>query len=128
MKTLSTALISLLFSPWILASGAVADEYYSKDIFRAIEEARYRTHHYDYSGALRYNRTTSQSIQLPRLLNQEMAQTIIETPDMVDNVVADTSSSSLNLDTSSATPDSVRMLNSPTSINTNASDVSVIIR
>ncbi|WP_430460106.1 hypothetical protein ACQUQU_12905 [Thalassolituus sp. LLYu03] len=57
------------------------DQYYSADIFTAIEEARQRTHHYDYSSALRYNRSTSQSIQIPRLLNKEMAQTAVKTPD-----------------------------------------------
>ena len=60
------------------------DEYYSNDIFTAIEEARQRTHHYDYSHAQRYNRSTSQSIPLSRLLNKEMAQTIVETPDSID--------------------------------------------
>ena len=73
----------------LLATAAKAeasphDEYYSGDIFTAIEEARQRTHHYDYSRATRYNRSTSQSIPIPRLLNTEMARTIIETPDAVD--------------------------------------------
>lgn len=77
--------LSLLISVPVTA-GTLQDEYYSRDIFRAIEEARQRTHHYDYSSALRYNRTTSQSIQIPRLLNQELAQTIIETPDAVPEV------------------------------------------
>jgi len=60
------------------------DEYYSSDIFTAIAEARQRTHHYDYSNATRYNRSTSQSIPIPRLLNKEMATTIIEAPQEVD--------------------------------------------
>lgn len=63
-------------------SGAASpqDNYYAADIFTAVEEARQRTHHYDYSHALRYNRSTSQSIPIPRLLNQEMADTLIATP------------------------------------------------
>lgn len=61
-----------------------ADEYYSNDIFTAIAEAKERTHHYDYSNALRYNRSTSQSIQIPRLLGKEMGQTSIETPELAD--------------------------------------------
>lgn len=54
------------------------DEYYSDDIFTAIEEAKHRTHHYNYSRSKRYNRTTSQSIQLPRLLNKEMDKEVVE--------------------------------------------------
>lgn len=63
---------------------ANADEYYSDDIFTAIAEAKERTHHYDYSSALRYNRSTSQSIQIPRLMMLEMGQTSIETPELAD--------------------------------------------
>lgn len=63
---------------------AQADEYYSDDIFTAIAEAKLRTHHYDYSNALRYNRSTSQSIQIPRLLLNEMGQTAIETPELAE--------------------------------------------
>ncbi len=54
------------------------DEYYSDDIFTAIEEAKHRTHHYNYSRHKRYNRTTSQSINIPRLLNAEMDEQVIE--------------------------------------------------
>ena len=67
-----------------VASASPQDQYYSGDLFTAIEEARQRTHHYDYSQATRYNRSTSQSIPIPRLLNQEMAQTIIKAPDALD--------------------------------------------
>jgi len=69
---------SFFFSACLSASSAVLavspqhDDYYSDDIFTAIQEARHRTHHYNYSRAKRYNRTTSQSIQIPRLLNKEM--------------------------------------------------------
>lgn len=76
------------------------DQYYSTDIFTAIDEARERTHHYDYSRATRYNRTTSQSIQFPRLLNKEMAGTAIKTPD--EEVVLDPEVENTNsLDSSS---------------------------
>ena len=66
-----------------LSQASPQDDYYSGDLYRAIEEAKHRTHHYDYSHALRYNRSTSQSIPIPRLLNREMAQTIVETPQQV---------------------------------------------
>lgn len=61
-----------------------ADEYYSSDLYRAVEQARISTHHYDYSSALRYNRSTALSISLDPLLNQELSQTLIETPIAVD--------------------------------------------
>lgn len=61
-----------------LAVSPQHDEYYSDDIFTAIEEAKQRTHHYNYSRHKRYNRTTSQSIDIPRLLNSEMDDHVIE--------------------------------------------------
>lgn len=64
-----------------LSAAAVSpqhDEYYSDDIFTAIEEAKHRTHHYNYSRSKRYNRSTSQSIQIPRLLNTEMDEQVIK--------------------------------------------------
>ena len=54
------------------------DDYYSDNLDAAVEEARKRTHHYDYSSTLRYERTTSQSIQFPRLLNTELETTAVE--------------------------------------------------
>lgn len=84
----------LIITPSLWANNALQDEYYSDDMFRAIEEAKVRTHYYDYSRSLRYNRTTSQSIQIPRLLNQEMAKTIIETPDETTDETAVASASS----------------------------------
>ncbi|WP_157729712.1 hypothetical protein [Bacterioplanes sanyensis] len=74
------AIISLLSA----AAFANQDNYYSDDLFEAIEQARKYSHHYDYSQPYRYNRTTSQSIDIPRLLNQEMAQKYVMTPDEVD--------------------------------------------
>lgn len=78
----AVALALWMISLSALAGQALQDEYYSNDIFTAIEEAKIRTHHYDYSSALRYNRSTSQSIQIPRLLNKDMEKTSIETPDL----------------------------------------------
>ena len=57
------------------------DEYYADDIFTAIKEAKKRPHHYDYSNAKRYNRSTTQSLDIPRLLNQEMGTTSIKSND-----------------------------------------------
>lgn len=57
------------------------DEYYADDLFTAIQEAKKRPHHYDYSSAKRYNRSTTQSLDIPRLLNQEMGSTSIESSD-----------------------------------------------
>ncbi|TNC92750.1 hypothetical protein [Thalassolituus sp.] len=81
--------VTLLFSVNCLANDGKAatgselqkrnDNYYSEDLDAAVEEARARTHHYDYSNSLRYERTTSQSIQFPRLQNDELESTAIET-------------------------------------------------
>ncbi len=57
------------------------DEYYTDDIFTAIDEAKKRPHHYDYSSSKRYNRTTTQSLDIPRLLNKEMGTTSIDSRD-----------------------------------------------
>lgn len=40
------------------------DGYYSNDLLGAVDEAKERAHHYDYSNNYRYKRTTAQSIQL----------------------------------------------------------------
>lgn len=64
---------------WGLISFTLADEYYSSDLYRAVEQARVSSHHYDYSTALRYNRSTALSITLDPLLMQELAQTRITT-------------------------------------------------
>lgn len=74
----------LLFFPLAACSAWAInphDEYYADDIFTAIEEAKKRPHHYDYSSAKRYNRTTTQSLDIPRLLNQEMEVTSIVSED-----------------------------------------------
>lgn len=127
MKIISTSLIIL---PLLAATNTQAgqDDYYARDIFQAIKEAGKNTHHYDYSGALRYNRSTSLSIQLPRLLNQEMAQTIIETPDTIADTMAKPANPSLSIsDSLTGQKDSVRMDSSPTSV-TQSSPISITVR
>ncbi len=71
------------------------DDYYSDDLETAVTEAKQRTHHYDYSNTLRYNRTTSQSIEIPRLQNQDLAYTAIETPALAPTAA---SAESLNVE------------------------------
>jgi hypothetical protein len=66
------------------------DEYYAEDIFVAIEEAKKRPHHYDYSSAKRYNRSTTQSLDIPRLLNKEMGSTSIDSRTATSITAADT--------------------------------------
>lgn len=58
------------------------DDYYASDLYEAITEAKVRTHHYDYSNEHRYNRTTSQSIQFSRMLNNELDNQMIENPSL----------------------------------------------
>lgn len=127
MKIIST---SLLILPLLAATNTQAgqDDYYARDIFQAINEARKTTHHYDYSSALRYNRSTSLSIQLPRLLNQEMAQTIIETPDTLADTTATPDNHALSIsDSLTSKKDSVRMDSTPSGL-TPVSPVSVTVR
>lgn len=116
--------ILLVVAPSLWANNVLQDEYYSDDMFRAIEEAKVRTHHYDYSRSLRYDRTTSQSIQIPRLLNQEMAKTIVETP---DEVVGKTSvaNASSKTDTKVTESPGSRLIQSSNSAKFNSSGVSV---
>lgn len=70
-------LLSLLFDTTAHARNP-GDEYYSDNIFQAIDAAKNNPHHYDYSGRHRYNRSTKQSIDLRRLKNQEMAKKTIK--------------------------------------------------
>lgn len=53
------------------------DDYYANDLNLAVNAARQHTHHYDYSQPKRYNRTTSQSIPLKRIFNEDLDQTSI---------------------------------------------------
>ncbi len=40
------------------------DDYYAADLLEAVDQAKARPHHYDYSNHYRYKRTTAQSIDL----------------------------------------------------------------
>ncbi|MEC8444038.1 MAG: hypothetical protein VXZ05_07515 [Pseudomonadota bacterium] len=95
---LACCLASALASPLSLAGGYAKtekdyrhaqDDYYSSDLDAAIDEARTRTHHYDYSHALRYERTTSQSIQFPRMRNAELEHHRIETASLAGDASGD---------------------------------------
>lgn len=123
----------LWLPPLVLATPAAGqDNYYARDIFQAIDQARSYTHHYDYSSALRYNRTTALSIQMPRLLNQEMAQTSIETPELEPagalNSTADPMSLPANGAAGSVVGSRELRLDSPATISAGASPVSVTVR
>jgi type II secretory pathway component GspD/PulD (secretin) len=71
------SLISLLVIQQTIAQ-QYADGYYTDDIGKAVNEARERPHHYDYSGTYRYKRTTAQSIDIERLDYEELDNTSIE--------------------------------------------------
>lgn len=75
------AVIIAILTPAVSWGVNPHDEYYADDIFTAIDEARKRPHHYDYSTAKRYNRSTTQSLDIPRLLNKEMSVTSIDSKD-----------------------------------------------
>lgn len=127
MKLLLSLLLAL---PVTSLAASAQDDYYSRDIFQAIHEARKHTHHYDYSNALRYNRSTSQSIRIPRLLNQEMAQTIVETPDIIEAAgIPDNPDVALPAtDTLPGATDSMRMQTSPTTITGTSNPVTITVR
>lgn len=93
MTTHSTRLLALIITlllPALTWGVNPHDEYYADDIFTAINEAKKRPHHYDYSTAKRYNRSTTQSLDIPRLLNKEMSVTVIDSRDANLVTTADT--------------------------------------
>lgn len=97
MEFFMTINLKKLIALTIMLSGSAfswatnpADEYYADDIFAAIQEAKKRPHHYDYSRSKRYNRSTTQSLDIPRLLNQEMEKTSIDTSAATSITAADT--------------------------------------
>ena len=51
------------------------DGYYSNDLLGAIDEAKERPHHYDYSNTFRYKRTTAQSINLNPININDLEET-----------------------------------------------------
>lgn len=63
------------------------DNYYSSELDSAVNQAREYPHHYDYSNYYRYKRTTAQSIELNRIGNDELDNTIVDIPE--DSVQAD---------------------------------------
>ncbi len=85
MKSL---LLTLFFSLHVFAEPM--DNYYSDDLLDAVDQARAKPHHYDYSNTYRYKRTTAQSIQLNQLDLDELDTTRLEinsvkTESYVDN-------------------------------------------
>lgn len=54
------------------------DNYYADDLIDAVNQAKERPHHYDYSSTYRYKRTTAQSIEMNRLDLDEMDDTRLE--------------------------------------------------
>lgn len=51
------------------------DNYYSDDLLDAVDQAKMKPHHYDYSNQFRYKRSTAQSIDLNRLDLDELDET-----------------------------------------------------
>ncbi|MGR6874952.1 hypothetical protein ACU6U9_22305 [Pseudomonas sp. HK3] len=54
------------------------DNYYANDLIDAVNQAKERPHHYDYSSTYRYKRTTAQSIELNRLDLNELDETRLD--------------------------------------------------
>ncbi len=54
------------------------DGYYSNDLLGAVDVAREKPHHYDYSNTYRYKRTTAQSINLNRIDLDELENTRLD--------------------------------------------------
>lgn len=110
MKTHTTHLLALLITlstPTLSWGVNPHDEYYAEDIFTAIKEAKKRPHHYDYSSAKRYNRSTTQSLDIPRLLNKEMSVTVIDSRDENLVTAADTPISEQRQETFEVSDDGV---------------------
>src|SRR5690554_709714 len=126
MIRLATFLLLFVYPAWLWASnGQHQDDYYSSDIYNAIKEAKIRTHHYDYSRNLRYDRTTSQSSQIPRSLNRDMANTSIETPAAGPEESPSSSSSSTVETKGSDTPASTPFVPSPKAASFNSLGVTI---
>ena len=74
---LLTLLLGLSFGMPTMAINP-EDDYYSGDLYQAIQEAKKRPHHYNYSSKQRYNRSTTQSLNIPKLLNKEMGGNLVK--------------------------------------------------
>jgi hypothetical protein len=70
--------ITLCASPLISYGIEAMDNYYSNDLLGAVDEAREKPHHYDYSNTYRYKRTTAQSINLNRIDLDELENTRLD--------------------------------------------------
>ncbi|MGK0445204.1 MAG: hypothetical protein ACJA1U_002144 [Bermanella sp.] len=81
MKTLLFILLSLSIHCYAIEP---MDNYYANDVIDAVNQAKERPHHYDYSSTYRYKRTTAQSIELNRLDLNELDETRL---DMQGNAV-----------------------------------------
>lgn len=71
---------SLIIIPMIIVSNLSfgiepIDGYYSNDLLGAVDEAKERPHHYDYSNTYRYKRTTAQSIHLNQINLNDLENT-----------------------------------------------------
>ena len=74
MKILSLVSIVFFYSIVCVAIEPI-DGYYSDDLLGAVDEAKERPHHYDYSNTYRYKRTTAQSIHLNQVNLEELEET-----------------------------------------------------
>lgn len=86
MKTLLFILLSLSIHCYAIEP---MDNYYANDVIDAVNQAKERPHHYDYSSTYRYKRTTAQSIELNRLDLNELDETRLDmqgnTVDLIPN-------------------------------------------
>jgi hypothetical protein len=71
------------------------DNYYADDLIDAVNQAKERPHHYDYSSTYRYKRTTAQSIDLNRLDLNELDDTRLEMEGETSELIPDASDSEL---------------------------------
>jgi len=67
--------VTLVSSSFIAHAIDSMDGYYSNDLLGAVDEAKEKPHHYDYSNTYRYKRTTAQSIDLNRINLNELEET-----------------------------------------------------
>lgn len=82
------------------------DNYYADDLIDAVNQAKERPHHYDYSSTYRYKRTTAQSIELNRLDLEEMDETRLDMQgESISLLPSDDTSLQLNTGQEDASPD-----------------------
>lgn len=71
----TTLFLGLFLLPIMSYAIEPMDGYYSNDLLGAVDEAKEKPHHYDYSNTYRYKRTTAQSIDLNQIDLQELEKT-----------------------------------------------------